>query len=154
MKKSMPNWKKNKTVWGRRYGRYVEELKKLNEKSGSHEVALSRKKFKEIWKASGNTFSKQSKSVELAKSQIYSTSPSSARTIFSRLQKAGLAESEGISYWDIAKGEVSTRDLADMLHLGEEYHKKKDELMAEGMTASQASQEAKHYISWYYYGSK
>lgn len=149
-KSTQPRWKKNKTVWGRRYGRYVQELKDLNEKSGSHQTPLTRKDFKQIWLSSGDLKTKQSKAVEMAKAQIYKVSAGTARKVSQRLKKAGI---DDITYWDVAKGDVSTADIADALDLGEEYHKKKDELMAGGMSASQASKEAKKWISWYWYGS-
>lgn len=149
--KRAPSWKKNKTVWGRRYGRYKEELKKLNEASDSHQQPLSRKAFQSLWNSSGDLASKKSKAVELAKAQIYTNaSPATARKLSQRFREVGISDD---AYWDIATGRVSTADIADALQLNQKYHDKKDELMAQGMTASEASAQAKEYISWYYYGS-
>lgn len=141
---------KPKTLWGKRYKRYVDELKKLNKKTDQHNIPLSRKKFKEIWKASGNLASHKSKSVEMARSQVF---PNAGFNVAKRLAKELSKAGFDVDMNDIRTGEISGKDIADMLNLGQVYHDKKNEFISQGLTQSEASQKAKEYVSWYYYGS-
>lgn len=148
----MKSWKTLKTKWGRRYRRYVDELNKQNARSGAHETPLSRKKFRELWEASGNLKSKKSKAVEIAKSQVFpGSSLGTARRVASKLNEAGIHDYD---MYDIARGEISTRDVAEALNLNEKYHQKVEEGLANGKSKKDAVADAKHWVSWYYYGSK
>lgn len=148
-------WRKYKDKWNRRYKRYLEEIERQKKRTGvtgPNAVPLNKKSFKKLWEAMGNTSSKKAKSVEIANQQLFpGASSNTAKRVMKTAKESGIEL--GFDEIDIRTGNVSTADIAEALNLGQVYHDKKDELMKQGMTAKEASAEASHYVSWYYFGS-
>lgn len=143
-------YKHSEKFYSKSYASYVQEMNRMNSRLSEPVEIMNYSDYKTIVTVYEGIGLKANLGKYIARDTAYKIDYNTARAIRKKAQsdpefgdQLGSIKHEKIS--DI-RAWYSTSDIAEMLDLDKIYHQK----IAEGMTPA----EAKHYVSWYYFGSK